>query len=159
MIVTNLEDGYAVTRVVLATPKRLFESWLDSHEHGDMTGGPATIDAAVNGSFSLLDGAVAGRIVEVRPYQRIVHELNTAEAWEAGSVTRVEVSLATGPHYGGIGNPQDDGTTIILRHTGVDEGGAVFSPDWWESRYFRPMDAYFASENNRFTRPGGSPGG
>ena len=122
MIVTNFEDGYTIKRVVLATPKRLFESWLDSREHGDMTGGRATIDAAVNGPLSLLDGAVVGRIVGMAPYQGIVHELNTSEAWEAGSVTRVEVSLATGPHYGGIGNPQDDGTTIILRHTGVDAG-------------------------------------
>jgi activator of HSP90 ATPase len=158
MIVTNFEDGYTIKRVVLATPKRLFESWLDDREHGDMTGGRATIDAAVNGPLSLLDGAVVGRTVGTAPYQGIVHELNTTEAWEAGSVTRVEVSLATGPHYGGIGNPQDDGTTIILRHTGVDAGGSVFSPDWWEDRYFGPMDAYFAAGNNRFTRPEGSRG-
>ena len=152
MIVTNFEDGYAVTRIIPATPKRLFEAWLDSSEHGDMTGGRATIDASVDGPLSLLGGAVVGRIVESEPNHRIVHELNTAEAWEAGSVTRVEVRLATGSNYGGIGNPQDDGTTIILRHTGVDPRG-VFSPEWWESRYFRPMDAYFTSGNNRRTRP------
>ena len=158
MIVTNFEDGYAVTRIVPATPKRLFEAWLDSGEHGDMTGRPATIDASVDGPVSLLDGAVLGRVLRMEPYQRIVHELNTAQEWEDGRVTRVEVSLATGPHYGGIGNPQDDGTTIILRHTGVDAGGAAFSPDWWESRYFRPMDAYFTSGNNRLMRPEGPRG-
>ncbi len=158
MIVTNFEDGYVVTRVVLATPKRLFESWLDSREHGDMTGGQATIDASADGPVSLLDGAVLGRIVESEPNSLIVHELNTSGEWEAGSVTRVEVRLATGSNYGGIGNPQDDGTTIILRHTGVDAGG-VFSPDWWESRYFRPMDAYFTTGNNRLMRPAGPQGG
>ena len=152
MIVTDFDDGYAVTRIVPATPKRLFEAWLDSREHGDMTGTRATIDASADGPVSLLDGAVLGRVLESEPYERIVHELNTAEEWNSGSVTRVEVRLATGSAYGGIGNPQDDGTTVILRHTGVDAGG-VFSPDWWESRYFRPMDAYFTSGDNRRTRP------
>ena len=157
-IVTTFEDGYGVTRIVPATPKRLFEAWLDSREHGDMTGGQATIDASADGPVSLLDGAVLGRIVESEPNSLIVHELNTSDAWEAGRVTRVEVRLATGSNYGGIGNPQDDGTTIILRHTGVDAGG-VFSPDWWEERYFRPMDAYFTSGNNRLMRPAGPQGG
>ena len=158
-IVTTFEDGYGVTRIVPATPKRLFEAWLDSREHGDMTGGRATIDAAADGPVSLLDGAVLGRIVESEPNSLIVHELNTSEEWEAGSVTRVEVRLATGSNYGGIGNPQDDGTTIILRHTGVDAGDTAFSPDWWEDRYFRPMDAYFAAGNNRLMRPAGPQGG
>ena len=152
-IVTRFEDGYSVKRIVPATPKRLFEAWLDSREHGDMTGGRATIDSSANGSIGLLDGAVVGRIVECEPNSLIVHELNTADEWKAGRATRVEVRLVTGSNYGGIGNPQDDGTTIILRHTGVYAGG-VFSPDWWESRYFRPMDAYFKSGNNRLTRPG-----
>ena len=150
-IVKDFEDGYSVTRIVPATPKRLFEAWIDSREHGDMTGSRATIDACGGGSVSLLDGAVLGRIVEAEPNSLIVHELNTAEEWESGSATRVEVRLATGTSYGGIGNPQDDGTTVILRHTGVEAG--IFSPDWWEERYFRPMDAYFSTGNNRLTRP------
>ena len=152
MIVTDLEDGFSITRIVPATPKRLFEAWLDDREHGDMTGSRATVDASAGGPVSLLDGAVLGRIAYLEPYHRIVHELDEAEAWKAGGVTRVEIRLATGTAYGGIGNPQDDGTTIILRHTGVEPGGA-FSADWWEARYFRPMDAYFAAGNNRRTRP------
>ena len=152
MIVTDLEDGFSIMRIVPATPKRLFESWLGSREHSDMTGRRAAIDASVDGPVSLLDGAVLGRVVEMKPYERIVHELNAAEAWKDGSVTRVEVSLATGPSYGGLGNPQDDGTTVILRHTGVEAGGP-FSPDWWEDRYFRPMDDYFSTGKNRLMRP------
>ena len=112
-IVTNFEGGYAVKRIVPATPKRLFEAWLDSREHGDMTGGKSTIDGSAGGPISLLDGTVLGRTVESEPNSLIVHELNTSGEWEAGSVTRVEIRLATGSLYGGIGNPQDDGTTLV----------------------------------------------
>ncbi len=149
MTTTSVKDGYELKRVVLTTPKRLFEAWLDDVEHSDMTGSRATISAEVGGAFSMLDGAVAGRIVELEPYSRIVHELNT------NGPARLEVSLATGSNYGGLGNPQDDGTTIILRHTMAAQGQTELSPDWWEDRYFRPMDAHFATGNNRFTRPQG----
>ncbi len=150
-----MQDEYEVKRVVLTPPKRLFEAWLDSREHGDMTGGKASETKIVGEPFSTLDGLVAGRNLEIEPYHRIVQEWNTAEAWNAGAVTRVEIRLATGHAYGGIGNPQDDGTTIILRHSAIGADQTVFSALWWEDRYFRPMDAYFSRGNNRFTRPQG----
>ena len=56
-----MQDEYEVKRVVLAPPKRLFEAWLDSREHGDMTEGKASATQIVGEPFSTLDGLVAGR--------------------------------------------------------------------------------------------------
>ena len=38
----TMPDGHEVKRVVLATSMRLFEAWLDSREHCQTTGHPAT---------------------------------------------------------------------------------------------------------------------
>ena len=52
--------AYQIMRVVPASPKRLFEAWLDSREHSDMTGRKAAVGPCVGDSVSLLDGLITG---------------------------------------------------------------------------------------------------
>ena len=42
-----MSDSYTLSRVIQATPKRLFESWLDSREHSSITGRAATDDSVI----------------------------------------------------------------------------------------------------------------
>jgi activator of HSP90 ATPase len=148
-----MSDTYEVRRIVRASPKRLFEAWLDSHEHSAMTGRAATAGGGAGDAFSALDGLIIGENLQVEPYQRFVQTWRATEPGVGAFESRVKVALATGPQAGGLGRPHDDGTTVTVRHSGLPLGQTQFSAEWWEDSYFKPMDAYFAQGNTRFTRP------
>ena len=143
-----MSDSYTLNRVIRATPKRLFEAWLDSGEHSSFTGRAAAVDAAVGGDISSLDGLITGTNVQVEPYHRIVQGW-TAEAFES----RVEIVLSTLMGQGAIANAHDDGATITVMHSELPNGQSLFSPGWWEQNYFGGMDAYFARNRNGFMHP------
>ena len=64
----------------------------------------------------------------------------------------VEMELVAGWRFGGMGSPFE-GTTLVLRHSGLSAEQTTFDVDWWEECYFAPMDAYFGRGDNRWTRP------
>ena len=143
-----MSDSYTLSRVIQATPKRLFEAWLDSREHSDMTGRAATVEPAVGGDINLLDGLITGINAQIEPYHRIV------QVWTAGSFeSRVEIVLSTLMGEGAIANAHDDGATITVTHSELQTAQSLFSPEWWEQNYFSGMDAYFARNRNGFMHP------
>ena len=148
-----MPDTYEVARRIGATPKRLFEAWLDTQEHSDMTGTGVTIGTGEGDEFSTDDELIMGVNLEVEPYHRIVQSWSVAEPGGRAFQSRVELVLATGPNYGGLPGSAADGATLIVRHSNLPPEQTVFTPQWWEDRYFKPMDAYFARANARFMRP------
>ena len=97
---------------------------------------------------------ITGRALEVGPYHRIVQVWNTEEPEGRSFSSRVEITFVTGPNWGGLPGSAADGTTVMIRHSGLPPEQQLFTPQWWEDTYFRPMDAYFARDNARFVRPG-----
>ena len=148
-----MSDSYTLSRVVRATPKRLFESWLDSREHGDMTGRAAAVGSAVGDELAALDGLITGSNLQVEPYHRIVQVWSAAAPDSEPFESRVEIVLSTLMGEGAIANAHDDGTTITVTHSGLPPGQSLFDTGWWEEAYFGPMDAYFAQHDNGFMRP------
>ena len=150
----TMAPTYEVRRVVRASPKRLFDSWLDSREHTAITGANAEIGASADQAFSLLDGHVTGMNLKVEPYHRVLQQwLATSGVAATASPSRVELVLHTGANYGGIGCPHGDGTTVTVRHWHLPAEQTDYGPQWWEDTYFKRMDRYFAMGDNRFTRP------
>ncbi len=148
-----MSDSYEIVRLVMATPKRLFETWIDSAEHGAITGKAARIAPEEGGTFSTLGGLVTGRSIELEPYERIVQVWRTGGAGPGAGESLIEIVLALGPNFGGIGAAQKDGTTVKVLHSGLATGQTLFNDRWWEHNYFAPMDAYFAEGDNAFVRP------
>jgi hypothetical protein len=144
---------YETARIVRATPKRLFEAWLDSGEHSAMTGAAATISSQAGEPFSIVDGQITGRTLEVEPYHRITQLWTTVESGGRAFESRLEISFSTGPNWGGLPGSAADGATVGIRHSGLPPEQRMFSAQWWEDSYFLPMDAYFARGNARFMRP------
>ena len=148
-----MSDSYSPSRVVRATPKRLFEAWFDSSERTDMTGRAAAVGSAVSDEFTALDGLITGKNLQVEPYHRIVQVWEIAAPAAEPFESEVEIVLSTLMGEGAIANAHDDGTTITVIHSGLPPGQSLFNPEWWEETYFKPMDAYFAQDNNGFMRP------
>jgi activator of HSP90 ATPase len=94
---------------------------------------PAQIARDVGGTFTLFDGHILGRHVELVPDQRIVQAWRTAD-WDAGmfSIARFELK------------GQGSTTTISFDHTGFPNGQGQHLADGWHANYWEPLKKYLA---------------
>ncbi len=125
----SLTIGFSVA----ATPRAVFDAWMSSKAHTDMTGGAAEIDAKVGGEFTAWDGYIRGRTLELEPGKRITQTWRTTEFAEGAQDSNVEIELDALP----------GGTQITVHHTGLADGEAEKYLDGWAQFYETPMKSFF----------------
>jgi uncharacterized protein YndB with AHSA1/START domain len=128
-------EAFEVSTILSADPQRIYQAWLDGREHGAFTGGPAEVDPRVGGRFTVWDGYIEGRNLELEPFRRIVQSWRTTEFPEGTADSRLEVLL----------EKAKKGTRLTLRHSEIPEGQGKMYEEGWKEHYFTPMKRYFAS--------------
>jgi activator of HSP90 ATPase len=123
-----------------ASPTQLYGALISSKEFSDCTkksfpsfsAASARIDPVAGGSFSLFDGHIVGRILELVPNERIVEAWRVVD-WPAGiySIARFEFRANT------------TGTTIVFDHTGFPEGLKEHLSSGWKEHYWIALANYF----------------
>lgn len=141
-----MPESFETSEVIFATPKRIYEAWLDSGEHTNMTGGKADVSAEAGASFTAWDGYITGVNLELEPYRRIVQSWRTSEFPDGLPDSRLEIEL-------GRTRDQLAGITVIIKHTNVPDGQGDSLMRGWSESYFEPMKRYFAQRDNRYMRP------
>jgi len=121
-------------------PQQVYETLLSSKHFSAcikksfavFTDTSATIDPVAGGTFSLFDGHIIGRILELVPGQRIVEAWRVVD-WPAGiySVARFELR-AQGP-----------GTHLVFDHIGFPEGLKEHLASGWQQHYWDALTKYF----------------
>src|SRR6476660_6846284 len=119
---------------------RLYQVLLSSKQFSDctkksfdnFTTRSADIDSTVGGAFSLFDGHIIGRILELVPNKRIVEAWRVID-WPEGvySIARFEL------------NPQGAGTKLIFDHIGFPEGLKEHLSTGWTQHYWEALSKYF----------------
>jgi activator of HSP90 ATPase len=96
------------------------------------TASSAKIDSVVGGAFSVFDGHIIGRILELVPDQRIVEAWRVVD-WPAGvySIARFDLSA------------EGSGTRLIFEHIGFPEGLKDHLSVGWQQHYWDAMTKYF----------------
>ena len=122
------------------SPQRLYETLLSSKQFSDctkksfdnFTATSAKIDPIVGGAFSLFDGHIIGRILELVPDQRIVEAWRVVD-WPDGvySIAKFEFK------------PQSSGTKLIFDHVGFPEGLKEHLSIGWTQHYWEALTKYF----------------
>lgn len=89
------------------------------------------IDRAVGGAFSLFDGHIVGRNVELISDRRIVQAWRVVP-WPEGvySIARFELQ------------GQGSGTWVVLDHTGFPADLAEHLASGWQENYWEPLRKY-----------------
>lgn len=143
-----MPDTITITTTIPASPQAIYEAWLDSKKHGDMTGGDASIDGRVGGLFSAWGDYIEGTTRELVANQRIVQEWRTSEFPPNAPDSSVEIRLEA---VGGS-------CKLTLKHTGLPSGDGPKYKQGWEDYYFKPMKEYFAryGQNDRKKPRGGA---
>jgi activator of HSP90 ATPase len=127
-------DSFTLSANIPATPEQIYEAWLSSEGHSQMTGSPAEVQGRSGGSFKAWDGYIWGKTLELESYHRIVQAWRTSEFPEESPDSRVEILFE-----GSNGE-----TKITLIHTDIPEGQGESYKQGWEDFYFTPMRAYFS---------------
>jgi uncharacterized protein YndB with AHSA1/START domain len=125
---------FTLTSIIPATPQQIYDAWLDSIEHTEMTGGEANMSDEIGAEVSAWDGYITGSNLELVPGERIVQSWRTGEFADEHPDSVVTVTL----------EPVEEGTLLTLVHSNVPDSHRSYEEGGWESQYFDPMKAYFA---------------
>jgi activator of HSP90 ATPase len=99
------------------------------------TASSAKIDSVVGGTFSLFDGHITGRILELVSDQRIVEAWRVVD-WPAGvySIARFDIGA------------EGSGTRVTFEHVGFPEGLKEHLSIGWQQHYWDAMTNYFQAK-------------
>ena len=125
---------FEVSGVIPAVPEKVYFAWLDSDEHGRMTGDSARVSAIVGESFEAWGGYIQGKNLELEAGKRILQSWRTSEFEDSEPDSLLEVVFA----------PEGSATWVTIRHSNLPQNGMQYQQGWIDS-YFTPMKEYFAT--------------
>ena len=125
---------FTASGIIPASPRAVYDAWLDSKAHGAMTGAKAKASTKVGAKWSATDAYCWGTNLELKPGKKIVQSWRSADFLEGDQDSKISVTL----------KPAAGGTKLILLHSAIPEsqkdGGYK---QGWVDYYFAPMKAYF----------------
>ena len=134
---------YTLSATIPASPAEIYQAWLDSIAHSEMTGGEATMSDEVGAEVSAWDGYITGRNLELVPGERIVQSWRTTEFADEHEDSIITIVL----------QESEDGTLLTIEHSNVPDEHKSYEEGGWQSHYFEPMVAYFSEPEENLAEP------
>ena len=107
---------------------------MDSKKHSKFTESKAKISREVGGIFSIYEGDINGKNIELIQDKKIVQEWRTeSENWPKGYYSTITLIL----------EPLDDGTLIKFTHFNIPEGDFESVKEGWDEYYWEPLKDMF----------------
>jgi uncharacterized protein YndB with AHSA1/START domain len=131
----QMQYAYTLTTTIPASAQEIYDAWLDSLAHTEMTGSEAVMSDEVGAEVEAWDGYISGRNLELVPGERIVQSWRTTEFTDEHEDSIITVTL----------EEVDDGTLLTLVHSKVPHEQKSYEQGGWERHYFEPMQAYFVA--------------
>jgi uncharacterized protein YndB with AHSA1/START domain len=124
-----------------ATPLEVFAYLTDGETFAAATGKAARVKAWAGSAFSLFDGRVEGRQIELVPGQRVVQAWRFGDAhpdvWDDGVYSIVRFTLT----------PEGDRTRFVVDHDAVPAEWHEHLETGYPIFYQEPMARYFAERS------------
>lgn len=122
--------------VVLPAPAdELYQMYMSSEIHSEITGAPAKISEESGSAFEAFGGLLVGTTIQVVKNRLIVQYWRTVNFKKADPDSTLIISFT----------PEDDDGRIDLVHLQVPESDYQGVCGGWDSRYFAPWLAYLQS--------------
>ena len=118
-----------------ASPRTLFEMYIDPAKHAEITGAPVTIAAAAGSPFRGFDGRLSGTMLAVVAPVLIVQSWRSVGFGDADPDSTLILGFAR----------DGDGGRIDLVHLDVPECDYQGVTEGWEKFYWTPWRAYLAA--------------
>jgi activator of HSP90 ATPase len=120
--------------IVSASPEFVYLALTNEATFQLWSGDKAQISAEPEGEFSLWDGSIVGKMLELDPGRKIVQE------WYFGDQT--EKSIVTIKLH-----PHDKGTSVELLHTNIPDEDFDDIILGWNHEYFGSLQEFYAEDN------------
>lgn len=119
----------AMTVELAATPVEVYDALVNGDKHAAFTGAAASSDARETGRYSVWDGYIDGRYLELAPGRRIVSEWSTKE-WPADTPPSIlEFRFA----------PTATGTRVTMSQTRIPSEQVDRYRQGWNDYYWTPL--------------------
>jgi activator of HSP90 ATPase len=128
-----MAKSFQVSAVIPASPAQIYAAWLDSKQHGKMTGSKARASAKVGEAFTAWDGYISGTNLELKANKRIVQAWRTVEFTDDEEDLRLEIDLEA----------VKGGSKVTIKHSRLPAHGEQYKQGWVDN-YFEPMKKYFS---------------
>lgn len=126
--------AFELKRTFPVSAADLYQAWLTSLTHSQMTGGEAVCSKEIGGTFSAWDGYISGRNLELEKDQKIVQAWRTSEFDDADDSSILTLEFTDVP----------GGAELHLQHSHLPENMPDFEQGWIEY-YFEPMEDFFGT--------------
>ncbi len=123
--------------IIPASPKEVYEAFVDPVKHSEFTDAKATGKPKVGGKFSTWDGYSFGKFLELEPGKRVVQEWSTTDWAEGYEPSRLELTF----------KEVKDGTELTMVQCNVPEEMVDELTDGWIEYYWNPLKEYFSKES------------
>jgi uncharacterized protein YndB with AHSA1/START domain len=130
--------SYTLTALIPASPRDIYDTWLDSRGHSAMTGGKATQSAKVGAAVTAWNDYITGKNLHLEPGKRIVQTWRTTQFTDAHGDSVITVTMTKVP----------GGTRLTLNHANVPDDQTSYEESGWKEHYFTPMQRYFMTMTN-----------
>src|SRR5450759_4234839 len=133
--IVQMPYTFTLTTTIPASARQIYDAWLDSLAHSEMTGSKANMSNEVGADVSAWGDYITGRNLELIPGERIVQSWRTAQFTEGHEDSIITVTL----------EEAENGTLLTLVHSNVPDDQMNYEQGGWEQHYFGPMKKYFAA--------------
>jgi activator of HSP90 ATPase len=135
MIIMNKKKSIEQEIIIKGTPHEIYEVFMDSKKHSKLTESKAKISREVGGSFSIYEGALSGKNVELIQDKKIVQTWRgSGENWSKGYYSTITL----------VFEPVDNRTLIKFTHSDIPEGAYESVKEGWDNYYWGPLKDMFA---------------
>ena len=118
-----------------ASPKTLFDLYINSKKHAAATGAPATIGRTPGSKWNAFGGMIGGTTLLVQPDQLIV------QTWRAKFWKKEDLSILTIKFTKVTG-----GARVDMVHAGVPQYDQKGVREGWRKYYWKPWKTFLAAK-------------
>ena len=115
---------------IKGTPHEIYEVFMDAKKHSKLTESKAKVSREIGGSFSIFEGALSGKNVELIQDKKIVQTWRSeGENWPKGYYSTITLVL----------EPDDKETLIKFTHVDIPEASYESVKEGWDTYYWEPL--------------------
>ena len=122
-----------------ATPKEIYDLYMDQKKHAALTGAPAKIEAKVGGKFSAYSGGLKGTILHLEKNKMIV------QTWRSDAFKKSDVDSMLFIQLEAKGKD----TILKMVHGNVPEQDYKGVTSGWPTYYWEPMKEHLKSRKKK----------
>jgi uncharacterized protein YndB with AHSA1/START domain len=124
------------TVVIPASPKEVYEAYVEPKKHAEFTQSKATGKPKVGGNYTAWDGYIFGKFLELDIGKRVVQEWTTTDWVEGYGPSKLELTFCD----------VSGGTEIAMVQSNVPKEQADEVADGWIEFYWNPLKEYFKKQ-------------